>query len=119
MLLKEQPFLASTRIPVSKNGHAGDLINVFESLSIPTSVQTEAPWVITMTGTDKVEVQPRKVFASEVPNVLGMNAQDAIFLLENNGLVVRLNGRGTIKSQSVPAGTAVQKGQEIILGLAG
>ena len=45
-----------------------------------------------------------------VPNVIGMGARDAVFLLESRGVKAKLRGRGKVKSQSIYSGTAVKQG---------
>ncbi|MDX1462604.1 MAG: penicillin-binding protein [Marinirhabdus sp.] len=58
----------------------------------------------------------RKV-TKKVPNVSGMAGMDAVSLLENIGLKVRVEGNGTVVSQSIPTGENIKKGQTIILKL--
>jgi cell division protein FtsI (penicillin-binding protein 3) len=55
--------------------------------------------------------------AGTVPNVRGMGAQDAVYAMEQAGLHVRLAGRGTVVAQSLPAGSAIVKGQTVGLQL--
>lgn len=52
-----------------------------------------------------------------MPDVLGMGARDAVFMLESRGVKVRLQGRGKVKAQSCPAGSKLVKGQRITLEL--
>jgi len=52
-----------------------------------------------------------------MPNVKGMNAMDAIALLENMGLSVQIKGNGRVKEQSVNSGDKVKKGATIYLKL--
>ncbi|RYD51931.1 MAG: PASTA domain-containing protein [Sphingobacteriales bacterium] len=52
-----------------------------------------------------------------VPDVVGMGLRDAIYLLEKQGLNVQIQGSGTVQSQSLPAGSAIQKGQSVLLQL--
>ena len=52
-----------------------------------------------------------------MPDVTGMGARDAVYLLERRGLKVRLHGRGAVKSQSYPAGRAIVAGSECVLTL--
>lgn len=52
-----------------------------------------------------------------VPNVKGMAGMDAVALLENLGLKVKITGNGKVKSQSIPVGEKIQKNQTIILEL--
>jgi cell division protein FtsI (penicillin-binding protein 3) len=46
-----------------------------------------------------------------------MGAKDAIFLMENRGLVVKLEGVGAVASQSIEPGLVVKKGTEVKLEL--
>ena len=52
-----------------------------------------------------------------IPNLKGMGLKDALYLLENKGLVAVVSGRGKVVSQSLVAGTNFTKGQKIILML--
>lgn len=54
---------------------------------------------------------------SVIPELKGMGLKDALYLLENKGLVAVVTGRGKVVSQSLPAGTNFSKGQKIILML--
>lgn len=52
-----------------------------------------------------------------IPDVLGMGAKDAVYLLENMGLVVKVKGRGLVKKQSLQPGYAYRRGDHIYLNL--
>jgi cell division protein FtsI (penicillin-binding protein 3) len=52
-----------------------------------------------------------------VPNLTGMTARDVMYLLENNGMRVRLLGSGAVTKQSLAAGTQFKRGTEITLQL--
>ena len=52
-----------------------------------------------------------------VPNVKGMLLDDAIALLENEGLKVAFFGKGKIITQTIAAGTPIVKGSLIQLYL--
>lgn len=52
-----------------------------------------------------------------VPNVKGMAGMDAVALLENLGMKVRIIGIGKVKTQSIPVGEKIQKNQTILLEL--
>lgn len=54
---------------------------------------------------------------SIIPNVKGMPGMDAVALLENLGLKVKVKGIGKVKSQSIQAGEKIQKNQVIVLEL--
>lgn len=44
-----------------------------------------------------------------VPNVMGMGARDAIFLLESRGIKTRIYGRGKVTKQSLAPGVLIKK----------
>ena len=52
-----------------------------------------------------------------IPNLKGMSGMDAVALLENLKLKVKVIGVGKVKKQSIPAGQALDKNQTIILEL--
>ncbi|WP_121667079.1 penicillin-binding protein [Mesonia aquimarina] len=54
-------------------------------------------------------------YESQIPNVQGMPVMDAVSLLENLNLQVRVEGSGIVKKQSVKAGTKIKKNQTISL----
>ncbi|HSM62400.1 MAG TPA: penicillin-binding transpeptidase domain-containing protein, partial [Gillisia sp.] len=72
---------------------------------------------------DKISGDFEKYFAAAqstkklMPNVVGMPAMDALSLLENLGLSVRINGKGKVKNQSIPAGQKIKNNQQVALSL--
>ncbi|MBR6181733.1 MAG: transpeptidase family protein [Prevotella sp.] len=50
-----------------------------------------------------------------VPNVVGMGARDAIYLLERHGFKTQVEGRGKVVEQSLVAGEKATKGSTCIL----
>jgi len=56
-----------------------------------------------------------QTYLTIMPNVKGLPAMDAVALLENMGLRVRLSGSGVIKSQSINKGIKVKKNQTVVL----
>ena len=116
--LKVEQHLASSAIPLSKNGYYKDLQTVFNGLNITTRNKVENPeWVNTLTNEKEVEIIKANISEGLIPDVKGMGAKDATYLLENKGLVVKVNGRGIIKNQSLPPGMRIEKGDIIVLEL--
>ena len=72
---------------------------------------------ITHTPNTNITLTPKDINANKVPNVVGMGAKDAVYLLESLGLKVQLIGIGKVKSQSILAGNTLQKGKTIQLRL--
>lgn len=58
-----------------------------------------------------------KSSADEMPNLVGMSLQDAIFMLESRGIKVNVQGSGIISKQSINAGTKVKRGTQVTLYL--
>lgn len=109
---------AYSRVPYSKHGEKNDVRKVFSEIGVNTKVKAEeAEWIVTKTQDTAVVLEPRKVTENLVPNVLGMGLRDAIYLLENQGLNVKVKGRGMVKYQSLQAGLRISKGQEIEIEL--
>ena len=90
----------SVAIPDVKNGSAKDANFVLDHLQVGKHVAPPAEY-------DK----------GITPDVTGMGAKDAVYLLESRGLKVKLQGRGRVKRQSYPAGKQVMKGCECLLYL--
>jgi cell division protein FtsI (penicillin-binding protein 3) len=64
-----------------------------------------------------VQSQVYNTSSSVIPDLRGMGLKDALYVLENNGLSVQINGKGKVVGQSITAGSPVNKGQSIILYL--
>lgn len=104
--------------PFSKSGSGSALVSVFETLDLPFQKgDTDMEWVSTRSTPEGVLISPRSVSEHLVPNVVDMGLQDALYLLEGKGMKVQVQGRGTVRGQSVRAGTPVTKGMKITLNM--
>jgi len=65
----------------------------------------------------KILLQNRNIEKDHVPDVIGMGARDAIYLLENAGLKVTITGSGRVAAQSIQPGTKLAKGSVITIQL--
>jgi len=104
--------------PFSKHGYYEDMIVASEVMGI--DIQDKASkdeWIITKASEKGIYVQDRKLIKGLVPNVVGMGLIDALYLLESEGLVVKVIGSGFVKDQSINPGFKVLKGQSIIINL--
>lgn len=108
-------------IPAVKGGNLAEAQLVLDELDIPVRMEagTDATdaWGRAAGEADAVVLQPRKADGGTVPAVTGMGAKDAVYLLECLGLKVRLDGRGKVWKQSVPAGSRPVNGQTVVLTL--
>lgn len=104
---------------------AGDLIagrQILDELKIKNENRIETRGAKEVWGSSErtggtVVLTEKKVADGLVPNVVGMGAKDAVYLLESKGMSVRIAGVGKVRRQSVPTGTKIQKGQTIALQL--
>ncbi len=96
--------------PVSKDGNLHDLRTVMNKLNIPYSDKVQDEWVNTISSGKKVEFSKRSSIKGVVPNVKGMSAKDAVYLIESIGMNVDIRGYGTVIKQSSPAGTPAFNG---------
>lgn len=97
------------RIPISKNGDYENLTDIYDELEVPYSENEGAQWVSVSTGHDSVTISTKTYSENLIPNVVGMDVEDAIFLLENKGVNVIIEGRGVVKQQSVLPGILIPK----------
>jgi cell division protein FtsI (penicillin-binding protein 3) len=104
-------------IPVSKDGYLNDLLRSFKYLSLPIVQKSSNQWVKTTVKSGRVEISERKNSRNVIPNVVGMVAKDAVYLIENCGMNVRLNGFGKVVKQSQTPGKPIYRGGLVELTL--
>ncbi|MCX2680444.1 penicillin-binding protein [Galbibacter sp. EGI 63066] len=97
--------------------------------SIAQKIYTNSPLIDTIEELDKERDEVEKDYEAyyaklrkqykEMPNVEGMSGMDAVSLLENMGLRVKVEGEGAgkVKSQSVKSGESIKSNQTIVLQL--
>ncbi len=104
--------------PYSKSGSGEALESAFEYLQLPyTENGDDATWVSTRSTPEGVVLSARSITGELVPNVVDMGLKDALYLLESNGLKVLVDGRGTVRQQSVPPGSLIRKGTVVTLNM--
>ena len=103
-------------VPYSKPGYLKDLKIVLEDLGIQTSPELSGmDWVTTTKKEDYIAIDGLTVREGIVPNVKEMGLKDAVYLLEKEGLVVRVRGRGKVMEQSIEPGSVIQPGNQITI----
>lgn len=113
----DSTLMVQHKLPSIKSGSAAELKTVFNSLRIPVFTDGEGQWYTTVAQNDSLHVSPRLVETGIVPNVLGMGLQDALYLLESQGMSVKVSGFGTVRKQSIPAGSHIHNNPNIIIEL--
>lgn len=115
-----EPDSLAVKLPLPKAGNLDALEYVLDKLDIDVDTDsTETKWVAArrVEGEDELKLKDIPVRKGLVPNVVGMGAKDAVYLLESSGLRVSLSGTGRVSSQSVSPGTAVSKVSGVSLTL--
>lgn len=82
-----------------------------------TKADTSQSWVVVSLKDSEARIRPLAQPRNQVPDVRGMTARDAAFLLESCGMRVSLSGRGKVKDQSIPAGSPIPRGGVVQLTL--
>lgn len=108
----------SVMIPDTKNGNVHETTRILSELDINYNEPgSEIEWCKASSESNNIRLSEINLNEKLVPNVRGMGAKDAVFLLEEKGLRVRLNGMGQVVSQSITPGSTARKGQTITLTL--
>lgn len=111
-----------TKVPSTITAKGNEMASITKKLALPVS-QPETEKYVSRSSKDStkiilaennIEKQLRKGI---MPNLHGLSAKDALFLLENNGVHVQILGFGSVQKQSIEAGQKFNKGNKIVLTL--
>lgn len=111
-----------TKAPEVITAKSVELMSITNAFAIP-AVQIESDKFVRKDKSDSTQLKFTELNLEGLlrkgimPNLSGLSAKDALFLLENNGMNVRLLGFGSVKKQSVEAGQRFNKGNKIVLTL--
>lgn len=64
-----------------------------------------------------VDIHTSEADRNTMPDVVGMGLKDALYMLESRGLHVTFTGKGSVRSQSIPAGRKIRAGQHVAITL--
>jgi cell division protein FtsI (penicillin-binding protein 3) len=103
--------------PVSLSGNRYDLVRSFKLLGVDYTIKNDGEWMLTKKDSNQVILDKRNVSKKSVPNVIGLSAKDAVYLIESLGMSAHIRGYGKVKKQSIPPGRPVFKGGVIELTL--
>jgi cell division protein FtsI (penicillin-binding protein 3) len=95
-------------------GKAKEINNIHNVLDYPKyGASQKNIWL----KSDKENFEALDFEEGEMPNLKGMTAMDALYLLENLGVEVELQGRGKVTRQSLKAGNKIKENQKVALRL--
>ncbi len=102
-------------IPSVKSGKTSALTETLDKLDFDYTDHDSLWSSVAFAG--EFQLAPIGVKTQKVPSVVGMAANDAVYLLEKAGLRVQMYGSGRVIRQSIEAGSVIQRGQTITLNL--
>ncbi len=105
------------QLPISKDGYKDDLLNIYKILNIPYKKSTDSEWAKTDSKGKKIVLNNLFIPKNKVPDVRGMTAKDAVFILESIGLTVIIDGYGVVKKQSIAPRQEIEHGKRIEITL--
>jgi len=105
-------------VPRLGQGKTKDAHEILTTLSIKHE-STSSKWMIPEKLNNQITLSTRNIekdFAKGImPNLYGMGLMDAIYLLENAGLKVDFNGKGSVTNQSIKKGDLLSNKYKINL----
>ncbi|HMR88678.1 MAG TPA: penicillin-binding transpeptidase domain-containing protein, partial [Saprospiraceae bacterium] len=106
----------ASNLPGTGYGYTKDFSEIYDFLELKYDNESKSDWAKVDPSETAMKIADKKIKKSIVPDVRGMGARDAVFLLENMGLKVKLDGVGKVQRQSIPPGAGTH-GQNIVIYL--
>ncbi|WP_187263799.1 penicillin-binding protein [Pontibacter beigongshangensis] len=121
-LAMHKPLLARVvpnkeSLPNIRSGSYDDLSLICNKIGISSHSQSpDEDWVHVETRQRSLVFKPNPVNNATVPDVTGMTLRDALYILENQRLRVKVEGTGKrVQRQSLAPGTAIDKDGQIVI----
>ena len=115
---KEEEMEEIKSLPDVKKGYSEDIIRVAKALKIKeVKGHPDSQLAKIEVNEGAILLQDDEMQEGKVPDVCGMGASNAVYLLENAGLRVIIKGVGKVKQQSLSPGTTIKPGQTVYLTL--
>jgi cell division protein FtsI (penicillin-binding protein 3) len=106
------------KLPFLRVGMQEEVTLICNKLGVSThTASNDDEWVRAEQHGRSYSLKPNPVLVGKMPNVSGMSLRDALYVLGNQGLKVKVVGSGRVQSQSVASGTAIQKGNTVTIVL--
>ena len=111
-----KPALAARTLPSGDIGSREELEQLLTAFEVDYESSINSKYAVLKPVGDTLRFQSRTIPKDIVPNVVGMGLKDALYILENKGLKVEVQGYGKVVQQSILPGTDL-RGQTIRLKL--
>lgn len=101
-----------------KGGNIDHVRRVGDKFSPRVSFTDRHGWGTVRTDSlHNVDIHTSEADRTTMPDVVGMGLKDALYMLESRGLRVTFTGKGSVRSQSIPAGRKIRAGQHVAITL--
>ncbi len=101
-------------IPQVKSGNYLAAQKVLKNMNLNIK-DTNAEWVQIHNKDIQNDITPISINRNKIPDLCGMGAKDALYLVNKLGLYAQISGRGKVISQNLKPGTQISKGQHVVL----
>ncbi|HNS17626.1 MAG TPA: penicillin-binding protein [Bacteroidales bacterium] len=108
----------TTMLPDWVRGYQPDLKTIFQALNqqaVPAGF--DSTWATVCREETRLHYQGIVVTDTAIPDLRGMGARDAIYLVESLGMKPQILGKGRVTDQSLSPGSPLLNGESIILTL--
>lgn len=107
-----------TNLPTNESGHSKELRKVFATLDLPMQSNVlQAPWARSYVSNDTIILQNQQYSKAVIPDLRGLKARDAVYLVEKTGAKASIKGHGEVYRQSVKPGSTIRKNMTVTLHL--
>jgi len=93
--------IVANDLPGFGSGYSNDFKIIFKQSRVPFKSEGNSRWSEVGESKRNMLVKAVKYSKNSVPDVKGMGARDAVYLLENLGLKVELDGYGKVVAQTI------------------
>jgi cell division protein FtsI (penicillin-binding protein 3) len=106
------------QIPYRLTGSKDDILKIVDINDFRNDGDLEnSNWIFADANDSTLQIRDRFVAINRIPDVRGLGLKDALYILENAGLRVKVYGKGKVRKQSIRAGQGFSKGERIVIEL--
>jgi len=108
----------NSQIPYRFAGYKQDVLDIANLTGLNYKAKAETSnWLMASADDSTLYIKDKYIANNRIPDVRGLGLRDAIFILENAGLNVKVYGKGKVRKQSLPVGQGFTKGERIVIEL--
>lgn len=94
-----------------------DIAYLLKNSKIRFEHPAETDYIKIQTEDSTTVVKPLVISGKNMPELIGMGARDAVYLLESAGVKVKVVGKGKVRKQSINPGATIKRGSLCVIEL--